>query len=205
MFGYIYKVTDKRNGMVYCGRRNGSFDPEYYGSGVLIVPMVRKHGTDNFSLDIVDTAVTAEELDAKEKQWIAKLGCKYPNGYNLTDGGDGLINPAKWVREKIGKSGIGRIPASKGKSWEDIYGVDGARKMREAHANRLKKMWSGETRKHLETVQVGRKHSLEHRNKISEGNKKLWATEQHKEKMLATHSHMKRDGLGRYLKLNGQK
>jgi len=46
---------------------------------------MRKYGTDNFSMSILDEANSTEELDDKEKMWINKLDPKY----NMTKGGDG--------------------------------------------------------------------------------------------------------------------
>ena len=40
-------------------------------------------------------------LNEREIFWIAKLNTKVPNGYNLTDGGEGLVNPSDETRAKM--------------------------------------------------------------------------------------------------------
>ena len=49
-----------------------------------------KYGLNNFSYEIIDRGSTLEELNEKERYWIAEYGCSWPNGYNLTMGGDGV-------------------------------------------------------------------------------------------------------------------
>lgn len=46
---------------------------------------MRKYGIDNFSMMILDEAITLKELNDKEVLWIKKLNPKY----NMTKGGDG--------------------------------------------------------------------------------------------------------------------
>ena len=48
---------------------------------------IRKYGIDAFDICVLDTAVTREELNAKEEAWIAFYQCVSPHGYNLTTGG----------------------------------------------------------------------------------------------------------------------
>lgn len=40
--------------------------------------------------------------------WIAEFNCKYPNGYNLTDGGDGLTGCTESTRQKLSKINTGK-------------------------------------------------------------------------------------------------
>lgn len=48
---------------------------------------IREYGEENFKLEVLETCQTLDELDRREIFWIAKLNCKFPNGYNRTDGG----------------------------------------------------------------------------------------------------------------------
>jgi len=57
----------------------------------------------SFVISVIDEADSKEILCEKEKYWIKFYDCKSPKGYNLTDGGDGLINPSKSVRKQIAK------------------------------------------------------------------------------------------------------
>ncbi len=68
-FGYIYKTTDKRNNLNYVGKRIGKFKNNYYGSGVLIRPIIKKYGYNIFSRKILDYASNNRDLNNKEKFW----------------------------------------------------------------------------------------------------------------------------------------
>lgn len=50
---------------------------------------MRIYGIENFYFEILESNVPDEELNNKEKEYIKKYNTKYPNGFNLTDGGDG--------------------------------------------------------------------------------------------------------------------
>lgn len=77
---------------------------------------LRKYGKDNFVWEAIDTATTEEELSNKEKYWIKFYNSKAPNGYNITDGGEGCLGykPTKETLEKLSKAAKGRIPWNKG-------------------------------------------------------------------------------------------
>ena len=50
---------------------------------------MRKFGLSSFSIQIIDTASSKQELDAKEKKWIEFYKSTDPEyGYNNTIGGD---------------------------------------------------------------------------------------------------------------------
>lgn len=48
----------------------------------------KKYGIENFDHEIIDTASDVNELNEKEIFWTKQLNSKFPNGYNLCDGGD---------------------------------------------------------------------------------------------------------------------
>ena len=101
----VYLITNKVNGKQYVGQTIRSLeerwkdhcrvrDENYFHRAI------RKYGPENFSLEIIDTAETDEELDEKEIFWIKELNTLFPNGYNLKEGGDvsmrgrlGINNP----------------------------------------------------------------------------------------------------------------
>lgn len=89
-YGYIYKITNNINKKLYIGlHKSEKFDSSYFGSGVLIKKSIEKYGKENFSIEVLDWADSREELNKKEKYWILHFNSKVPNGYNMTDGGDG--------------------------------------------------------------------------------------------------------------------
>lgn len=101
----VYLVTNNITGMQYVGQTIRSLeerwrdhcrvkDDNYFHRAI------RKYGSENFTLKILDTAETGEELDLKEIYWIEKLNTLYPGGYNLREGGNvsgrgrfGMYNP----------------------------------------------------------------------------------------------------------------
>lgn len=48
---------------------------------------IRKYGPEDFDLREVDQAVSQEELNSKEIEWVSRLNSQTPSGYNMTEGG----------------------------------------------------------------------------------------------------------------------
>ena len=61
---------------------------------------MRKHGFDHSVLYSGDKKACLQA----EVQFIAQLGTKYPHGYNLTDGGEGVVGETDEVREARSKA-----------------------------------------------------------------------------------------------------
>jgi hypothetical protein len=93
-YGYIYKTTNLLNNKVYVGQKKGKFDPDYFGSGVIIKQAIQKNGRVNFTVIIIKNAVTKEEADLLEKKYIAdhRQALGRWNVYNIAGGGDGGYN-----------------------------------------------------------------------------------------------------------------
>jgi group I intron endonuclease len=103
-FPVIYILTNKQNGKSYIGLARKSFASRlnsHFKNDSYIGKALRKYGLDGF--DIQQLAYRKEELNYWEKYFIAKLNTRHPGGYNLTDGGDGLVNPVQEVRDRIAK------------------------------------------------------------------------------------------------------
>ena len=101
--GLIYKATNIINNKIYIGqttctlekRKNehlNSCDGTYFHKAIL------KYGRDNFIWEIVeDNIETYEELNEKEKYWIAYFNSNNNNiGYNMTPGGESIEPLDKW-------------------------------------------------------------------------------------------------------------
>lgn len=89
--GIIYSIVEKsKNAVVYVGvdsKNNGSGDPNYLGSGVIIKRKIEKHGKDGFEKNVLERCKTREGLEKAERHWIQKLNTIVPNGYNIAEGG----------------------------------------------------------------------------------------------------------------------
>lgn len=106
MFGYIYMTKNHINNKIYIGKKHSDyFVPNYYGSGLLIKRSIEKYGIDNFSVEIIDTANTLDELNEKEKYYINYHNVYYRmgEGYNIASGGDGGNLISGWSEERYQK------------------------------------------------------------------------------------------------------
>ena len=102
MVGYIYLITDTTNGMKYTGKHHyhieGQLDPNYHGSGVIIKNIYKKR-PETLKEEYIKTCYSEEEMCSDEQYYIKVFKTLYPNGYNLTEGGDGVI-PCEETRRK---------------------------------------------------------------------------------------------------------
>jgi len=113
----IYKATNTINGKVYIGQTTISLQERKgdhlrkalkHGSKNHFHSAIRKYGMEVFTWEIIDHAKTREELNNKEREWIAQTGSACPLvGYNLTHGGD-AFEFTEAAKIKIGKAGRGK-------------------------------------------------------------------------------------------------
>lgn len=91
MFGYIYKTTNLVNGKIYVGKHEASaFDTKYIGSGVVFSKALKKYGKENFECVLLEAVDSKEELNIREKYWIAEFKARDKRiGYNINEGGEG--------------------------------------------------------------------------------------------------------------------
>ena len=90
MFGIIYVITNRINGKNYVGQTTRTLEErfsEHAKADTLLGKAIQMDGAENFSREVLEMCRTQEQLDEREKFWIAKLDCKFPNGYNTQSGG----------------------------------------------------------------------------------------------------------------------
>ena len=121
MVGYIYLVTDTTNGMKYTGKHHyhieGQLDPNYHGSGTIIKNIYKKR-PETLKEEYIKTCYSEEEMNSDEQYYIKLFKTLWPNGYNLTEGGDGGI-PSEETRRKMSLARKGKTPYNKGKPHSD--------------------------------------------------------------------------------------
>lgn len=97
----IYKITNLINNKVYIGQTRRTFNERYCGKGVAISRVywsvrcnshlhasIEKYGFNNFKVEIIEQCNTIEELNQREKYYIALYKCTDPKcGYNYCEGG----------------------------------------------------------------------------------------------------------------------
>ena len=90
---FVYAHINRINRKVYVGisknpiARWGKNGCLYKGS--VFGKAINKYGWDNFDHMIIEDDVTLNQAKVLEKLYIKALDSKVPNGYNVTDGGEG--------------------------------------------------------------------------------------------------------------------
>jgi group I intron endonuclease len=163
----IYKVLNKINGKIYIGQ-DSKDRPKYLGSGQLIKKALRKYGKENFVKETIGYCDDKEELNFAEKFYIDFFKSKVPNGYNITDGGEGVLgyHPTEEGRDRISKAMVGRPHSEE-------------HRIKIAEANKHRHH-SEETKKLIGSYHKGKIISEEMRNSISKkltGSKHPWMAE----------------------------
>jgi group I intron endonuclease len=164
----IYMATNLSNNKIYVGKtirslkeriREHTKDSRVNKYKSALHDAINKYGEDNFRWEIIDRCLFDESLCELEKYYIKKFNSKIPNGYNMTDGGDGhsgYIAPQE-LRDRLSK-------IRKGKQ----CGIENPN-----YGNR----WSNEQRDRARKFRLGKKNgprSEETKKKISEANKKYF-------------------------------
>lgn len=102
----IYQITNIVNQKIYIGKTihtlhrrfkqhvHSAFSSDPRFKHIKLYEAMRKYGTDNFNIKLLDTAQNEIELNQKEKYWIQKLDSRNPEiGYNMLVGGEGGCTP----------------------------------------------------------------------------------------------------------------
>jgi group I intron endonuclease len=117
---------------------------------------IHRYGPEAFSVSVIWQGNSEVEAKQKEKELIASMQLQNSLlGYNLTAGGDGLINPSAQVRKKISFS-------KKGKKFSEEH----CHKIGKANTGKIR---TEEMKNHMSLMMSGRTLSEAHRQKISRG------------------------------------
>lgn len=92
MKGFIYKITDKVNGMVYIGQTRYTVEFRWRQhlnrkDGTLMHNRMQKYGKERFTVETLEEC-PVHSLDEREMFYISKYD-SFNSGYNLTIGGEG--------------------------------------------------------------------------------------------------------------------
>ena len=111
MSAIIYRLTNTINGKMYIGlttksleqRWRGHMSSATRGSRYHLHAAIRKYGQDAFICQILEETTT-ELMNDRERHWITTLSPQY----NMTAGGEGMLNPAPEIRAKMAAASRGR-------------------------------------------------------------------------------------------------
>lgn len=185
----VYLRTNVVNEKQYVGQANDFERREYEWNntnqkyaGAYINNARDKYGLENFKTEILKECGTQDELNQWEQYYIKELNTKYPNGYNLTDGGDTSIGYrfTEEQKKKISESNKGRISPNKGipmkeETKQKLHNIHkGKRYSPQTEFKKGKPSWnkgkhlSDETKKKLREAHLGKRLTDETKMKMSE-------------------------------------
>ena len=165
----IYITKNLINGKKYIGKDSHN-DPNYLGSGALLLEDIKIHGKENFKKEILEQC-TKENLGEREEYWINYFNAvKSKNFYNIKSQTSGWYNKDlnedkyNYVVNKIsiGNKGKKRTQETKDKISNNQERKD---KLRAANIGRPKPEGFGEI---IRQKATGRKYTDEHKQKISD-------------------------------------
>ena len=170
----IYKAQNKINNKIYIGQTvkdvNERIMTHFKINKYYFQRALNKYGIKSFIISVIDHAKTHDDLNGKEKYWIAFYDCKAPCGYNCTDGGDG-VKGYKHTEEDRERNRL----------------------------SHLGKKASKETRLKMSTAHKGKNISKEQRKKISIARKGVKFSEEHKQKLSTSKRGIKHPNYGKSL------
>lgn len=164
-----YKITHTESGKAYIGITTRALKARWAAHGCpsrgpnAMGAAIIKYGRDAFSVEHIASARSLPDLLLLERALIAQYGTLAPNGYNLTSGGDGMLNPSQETRRRMSSSAskrTGRIisEATKAKIAASLKGHGfTAGTLAKMRAAKLGSKASPETRAKLSAMRMGRK------------------------------------------------
>ena len=108
MNAHIYLVTNVINGKHYVGQT--TVNRNKVGHGLLLSNAYKKHGKDIFNYERICTEINNRAtLNFIERFWIKVMNSRYPNGYNIEEGGSTKGEVAQSTRQKLREINKGKI------------------------------------------------------------------------------------------------
>lgn len=184
---FVYLITNTVNGKRYVGQHSGNDLQKYWKRNIIwalhnqgqkrcLYAAIRKYGSESFEIKPLVIVGTKQDMDYYETSLIAGLNTKSPNGYNLTDGGEGTPghSVSEEGRRKMSLKSKGRPSKLKG----TVKSEESNRKNSESHKG---KALSEEHRRRISLAQLGGKRSEETKSKMRASAKLAWEQRRLKE------------------------
>jgi group I intron endonuclease len=130
------------------------------GTAKYLHASIKTHGIENFVFTHIADAFDLESAQIIERLLIAERNTKIPHGYNLTDGGEGIIG---FVFSEESKQKM--RDSAKGQTRSAESNMKRAMSLKN-NKNSLGKLRSPETKAKMKIAQTGRKHTEEAKAKM---------------------------------------
>ena len=194
IFGIIYLLIDGTNDREYVGQTTKTVEErfkQHAQADTYIGHVIRARGEDMFAIAVLKVCHSKKELDYWERHFIKSRNTKAPNGYNLTDGGEGMSGwhhtpeaLAKMSKAHKGKKCKPRSPEHIAK----IAAAHRGKKLSPEHCAKLSAVRTGkkrppETCKKISEAHKGKTFTPEHCAHLSEAKKGTHATDETRAKM----------------------
>ena len=126
VYGVVYTIIDGTNDFEYIGQTTKTVEKrfkEHMKSPYRIGKAIRAHGAENFVIAILKVCYSKAELDFWEKHFIKSRDTMVPNGYNCTEGGEGVSGwkHTEETKAQIAASLSGENHPSFGKPFSDEH------------------------------------------------------------------------------------
>lgn len=162
----IYCITNLINGKKYIGQTKQDVYKRFVGhctQGCLLTRSIKKHGRKNFRIEILGCSASNDTINKYEILTIKKTNSLFPNGYNLSKGGDG-VSHTEYTKQKISEKLKG-----KPKSPEHVEKIRANAKINgEKRKGVPRPEFSKEWKDNISKGHKGKKLSEEHKKAISD-------------------------------------
>ena len=172
----IYKIENLINNKIYVGKSEVSVENRLYEhkkgykSNQHLQRAIEKYKIDNFSFELLEEC-NKEDCCSRERYWIEKFNCIFPNGYNYTSGGE---NSSGFTYSEISKNKMSNSAKDRCNSDIEHKRLSQIASNREWTAeeklkvsNTLKERFKDKTK----VPMYGKKHSKETKEKMSKNRK----------------------------------
>jgi group I intron endonuclease len=168
--GYIYKIVNKSNGMIYIGQTIQSLEERWKqhckskSNCRYLKSAFKKYGIEQFEFKLICICFD-EELDKFETQYIKTFNSMVPNGYNLRNGGNSGRHHEE-TKNKISETLKGRTDIIRPKT-----------QLGKPHTEETKQKISNSLKGRTDIIRtkpsnwIGKHHSGESKNKMAESHK----------------------------------
>ncbi len=114
----IYLITNTINGKQYVGQTVQTLEARWKlhrhnEKCIALHRAIKKYGAEAFSLAVLETCSTIEQLNEAERAWIEKLNTRVPNGYNIREGG------GNGPHSEESKAKMREIQSNRSQEWKD--------------------------------------------------------------------------------------